>query len=265
MLLPGKMMSTAKRDRAKARKRSDREAPSGLKTVTGDEAYDILLELAALKPKDRVLDLACGNGGLTFQLAARCAYVTGVDTSEDRIALASERAIASGADNVSFQVGDPQHLEFPDGMLDKALCHGGIHSFEQPGAVITEMARVVKPTGHVVISDIVTSEDPAWREAHTRIERSRLSSVISLLSPSQLRDVLSAAGLSLERERHWQTRVRFTDWMRQAEADRSTIDRTRRLLQEGARKKTTDLEITVEDQAVEFSHRWMACLALKLL
>jgi ubiquinone/menaquinone biosynthesis C-methylase UbiE len=259
------MMSTAKRDRAKARKKSDRQADDLPKVAARDELHGIILELAALNPKDRVLDLACGGGELVFEMAGRCAYVSGVDVSEDLIAVASERAVESGAHNVSLQVGDPQHLEFSDGMFDKVFCHAGMHLFAEPPAVIVEMARVVKSAGQVVISDIVASEDPAWREAHNRIERSRRPAHVSVLSPNQLREMIATAGLSLEQERQWQVRERFNDWVRRAGADRSAIDRTRRLLQDAARKKTTDLEITVKDQAVEFSHRWMACLALKLL
>lgn len=232
--------------------------------VKWDDAVRVIREFSEVQAKDRVLDVACGDGMLAFEVARHCAYVTGVDISESMIALAAEKTIEAGAKNVSFQVGDAAHLEFPNATFDRAFCRLGIHHFADPAAAIGEMIRVLKSPGHLIIADIVSSEDPAWREAHNRIERSRDPSHQRMLSPRELGRLIQDAGLSVEKTTHWQIRRRFNEWMRLAGADKSVIERTRRLLQEAARKKSTDLDIATRGNNIEFTHRWMACVALKL-
>ncbi len=211
-----------------------------------------------------MLDVACGDGALAFEVAPHCAYATGVDISDGMIALAWERTIEAGTKNVSFQVGDAMHLELPDATFDRVFCRLSIHHFSDPALAVSEMMRVLKTPGHLIVADIVSSEDPAWREARNRIERSRDPSHERILSPRELGALLEDAGLSLEKVTHWQTRRRFNEWMQLVDADKPTIDRTRRLLQEAAKKKSTDLDIAMRGNNIEFTHRWMACVALKL-
>jgi len=241
-----------------------RENDPASRRVKWDDAVRVIREFSEVKSKDRVLDVACGDGVLTFEVARHCAYVNGVDISEAKIALAAEHSIEGGANNVSFQVGDAANLEFPDGTFDRVFCRLGLHHFEDPVTAIREMIRVLKTPGHLIIADIASSEDPAWREAHNRIERSRDPSHQRMLSPRELGSLLGETGLSIEKATHWQTRRRFNDWMRLVDADKSVVDRTRRLLQEAAKKKSTDLDIATRGNNIEFTHRWMACMALKL-
>lgn len=257
-------MTTAAIDKEAPGSFPGRESDSASRRVTWDDAIRLIRQFSEVKAKDRVLDVACGDGGLAFEVARHCAYVTGVDISESMIALAAERTIEAGAKNVSFQVGDAAHLEFADGTFDRVFCRLGIHHFADPAAAIHEMMRVLRTPGQLIIADIVSSEDPAWREAHNRIERSRDPSHQRMLSRRELVHLLEDAGLSIEKTTHWQTRRRFNEWMRLVDADKSVVERTRRLLQEAAKKKTTDLDIATRGNNIEFTHRWMACVALKL-
>jgi SAM-dependent methyltransferase len=257
-------MVAAEIDRESPRSESGAGSESVPRRVKWDDTVRIIREFSGVKPTDRVLDVACGDGILAFEIARHCAYLTGVDVSEGMIALASERAIEAGANNVSFQVGDAANLELPDGTFDRVFCRLGVHHFSDPAKALQEMVRVVKTLGHLIIADIISSEDPSWREAHNRIEHSRDPSHQGMLSPRQIRALLEGAGLSLENVTHWQTRRRFTEWMRLVDADKSMIERTHRLMQEAAKKKSTDLDIAISGNSIEFTHRWMACLALKL-
>ena len=257
-------MVSAEIDKKRERHESDRRSGPEPRRAKWDDAVRIIREFSAVGGRDRVLDVACGDGILAFELAPHCAYLTGVDISESMIALASERAIEAGANNVSFQVGDAEQLEFDDGTFDRAFCRLGLHHFRDPLKALHEMKRTLKSPGHLIVADLVSSEDAAWREAHNRIERARDPSHHIMLSPRQLRAIIADAGLSQENEMHWQTPRRFTEWMRLVDADKHTIERTRRLMHDAAKKKTTDLDITTRGNNIEFTHRWMACMALKL-
>lgn len=105
-----------------------------------------LLDQAGVGAGQRVLDLACGEGGLAREAVARGAQVWGVDLS--RIALARGRAGRSGA---AFGLADGERLPFAGGSFDRVLNIGSLEHFEDPLAGLREMARVLDPAGRACI------------------------------------------------------------------------------------------------------------------
>ena len=246
------------------RREFDRQADVRGRRVGWDDVNRIIREFSGLKGTDRVLDVACGDGILSFELAKHCAYVTGVDLSDSQLALAAERSIETGAKNLSFVQGDAEHLNFPNDAFDRIFCRLGLHHFSDPGRVVDEMIRVVKKPGHIVIADLVSSDSESLREAHNKIERSRDPAHVEMLSPRQMRTLIVESGLTLEREITWETRRRFDDWMRLVGADKGTVERTRRMMLDAAKKKSTDLDIEGRGNSMEFTHHWMAISTMAL-
>jgi demethylmenaquinone methyltransferase/2-methoxy-6-polyprenyl-1,4-benzoquinol methylase len=102
---------------------------------------------------DRVLDCATGTGD--FALAFRRAVgpegdVVGVDFCAEILALAPAKALRRRAP-VRFQVADVLALPFPDGAFDVASIAFGIRNVDDPARGLSEMARVVRPGGRVVV------------------------------------------------------------------------------------------------------------------
>ncbi|WP_088623784.1 class I SAM-dependent methyltransferase [Oceanicola sp. 22II-s10i] len=95
-----------------------------------------------VQPTDTVLDLCCGQGTLTAQLAATGAAITGMDFSPEMLALA--RRAAPEAEIVE---GDAMAMPFADASFDRVLCNFGMmHIPDQPKA-LSEIRRVLKPGG----------------------------------------------------------------------------------------------------------------------
>src|SRR5579871_4275884 len=81
------------------------------------EFFPAFLKLASVQPGERVLDLACGPGDLTFEAAARAGAqgeVLGIDSSPEMIELARRRAVEAGLTNVRFEVMDAEKLGLRD-------------------------------------------------------------------------------------------------------------------------------------------------------
>jgi SAM-dependent methyltransferase len=232
--------------------------------VAWDDLPRLISEFGDVDSRDRILDVPCSDGALAFQLAPGCGYVVGADASETMIAAAALRAVEEGIDNISFQVGRAEHLEFADGTFDRVICWDGLHHFADPAAVIRELARVLRPPGYLIAVDIDPSEDRAWRETHNRIERSRDPSHVALYTRPQVRSFLVDCGMTVERETRWQARRPFELWMAPVDPDEGTLERTRRLLTEASRKKSAGLEISVKGRSIELVHRLAAWLAIKL-
>lgn len=114
-----------------------------------------LLDRLGLEPGHTVLDLGCGTGDHTREVAARLApggQAVGVDFSTSMIAEATRRQAASDAP-VRFEHGDAQHLAFETGTFDacrteRMLCH-----VPDCQVALREMVRVVRPGGRVGVID----------------------------------------------------------------------------------------------------------------
>ena len=112
-------------------------------------------DLAAVGPGSRALDVATGTGDLAVALAARGAEVTGVDFSEEMLALARRKA-----PGLTFASGNALALELPDDSFDAATVGFGARNFDDLGRGLAEMARVVRPGGRVVVLEITNPQRP---------------------------------------------------------------------------------------------------------
>ena len=116
-------------------------------------------DLAELAPGGRALDVATGTGDLALELAGRVApggEVVGVDFSERMLELAR----AKGGTRVRFESGNALALDYPDGGFDAATVGFGARNFSDLERGLSEMARVVRPGGRVVVLEITTPRRP---------------------------------------------------------------------------------------------------------
>ncbi|EFL03559.1 2-heptaprenyl-1,4-naphthoquinone methyltransferase [Streptomyces sp. SPB78] len=111
--------------------------------------------LPHLKPHMRVLDLGCGPGTITADLAALVpqGHVTGIDASEEVLAKAAAEAERRGLANVDFTTGDGHALAYPDDTFCVAHAHQVLQHVGDPVGVLRELRRVVKPGGIVAVRD----------------------------------------------------------------------------------------------------------------
>jgi ubiquinone/menaquinone biosynthesis C-methylase UbiE len=111
--------------------------------------------LPSLRPGLDLLDVGCGPGTITVDLAARVApgRVLGLDVSPDPLAEAQAAAAAAGV-AVEFEVGDVYALEIEDGSFDVVHAHQVLQHLTDPVAALREMARVCRPGGVVAVRDV---------------------------------------------------------------------------------------------------------------
>ena len=114
-----------------------------------------LLDLADPRPDDRVLELACGAGGLGLA-AARLVGPDGEvvisDVTPGMTAAAEARASASGMGNVRTEVLDIEAIDQPDASYDVVLCRDGLQFAVDPSRAAREIHRVLRPGGRVAVA-----------------------------------------------------------------------------------------------------------------
>ena len=106
-------------------------------------------QILARYPVATALDAACGTGRHTEYLTSLGHQVTGVDATPEMLELA-----AAKVPGATFETADLTALPFPDGHFDIAVCSLALTHSPDLGPPISELARVLRPGGHLVISDV---------------------------------------------------------------------------------------------------------------
>jgi demethylmenaquinone methyltransferase / 2-methoxy-6-polyprenyl-1,4-benzoquinol methylase len=115
------------------------------------------VDRAELSPGDAALDLCCGTGDLTLELARRVGAggrVVGCDFSERMLELARRKAGQRGASQARFEWADALELPYAEGSFDAVAVGFGVRNLVDLELGLAEMARVLKPGGRAVILEI---------------------------------------------------------------------------------------------------------------
>jgi ubiquinone/menaquinone biosynthesis C-methylase UbiE len=167
-----------------------------------------MLELAALRPGDRVLELACGPGGVGLAAAQRIGpegEVVISDVAAEMTAIATARASALGLGNVSTCELDIESIDEPDGSYDVAFCREGIMLVQDPVRAAGEILRVLRPGGRVVLTVWGSRQRNPWlgvvfdsvsAQLGAPVPAPGMPGPFSLDDPDRLEEVLSEAGLT---------------------------------------------------------------------
>jgi ubiquinone/menaquinone biosynthesis C-methylase UbiE len=112
-----------------------------------------LMTMAALEPGERVLDIACGTGLVTFRAAdavGSTGRVVATDISQKMVDYTAQEATRRGLSHVECLRMGAESLEFPDGSFDAVLCALGLMYVPEVAASLAEMRRVLAPGGRAV-------------------------------------------------------------------------------------------------------------------
>jgi ubiquinone/menaquinone biosynthesis C-methylase UbiE len=116
-------------------------------------AHERLFRMASLQPGERVLDVACGTGLITFPAAEAVGAqgaVVATDISEAMVAAVTGEAQRRGFAHVTAQRLEAENLDLPDDSVDAALCALGLMYVPDPQLALAQMLRVLRPGGRMV-------------------------------------------------------------------------------------------------------------------
>lgn len=123
-----------------------------------------LVRMAGVKPGDRALDVCCGTGDISERLARAGATVTGLDFSEPMLAVARQRSAATAPQRtVNFLQGDGMRLPFERNFFEVVTVGYGLRNLSNWEVGLTEMFRVAKPGGRVLVLDFGKPDNALWR------------------------------------------------------------------------------------------------------
>jgi ubiquinone/menaquinone biosynthesis C-methylase UbiE len=137
-------------------------------------AQDCLLEMAALLPGERVLDVACGTGLITFRsadLVGASGHVVATDISERMVEHIRTIAAARRSANVTACRSHAEESTFDAASFDAVLCGLGLMYTPQPLVALREMRRVLRPGGRAVAAVWGARTHCGWAEIFPIVER----------------------------------------------------------------------------------------------
>jgi demethylmenaquinone methyltransferase / 2-methoxy-6-polyprenyl-1,4-benzoquinol methylase len=127
---------------------------------------ELLKHVVAEDPK-RVLDVATGTAGVAIAVARQTgAHVTGVDVSEDMLAIGRRRVESAGLhDRIDLQLAPAEELPLADGSFDAITFTYVLRYVGDPAATIGELARTLRPGGVMAGLDFFVPPNPFWHAA----------------------------------------------------------------------------------------------------
>lgn len=127
-------------------------------TYADAEGLAWMLKDLPVSPDAEALDIATGTGEFARALAPHVAKVIGLDATDAMLEQGKHFIEQAGIENITFRKGIVQELPFEDETFDIVSSRYAFHHFADPKPVISEMARVCKTGGHVIIVDIVVPD-----------------------------------------------------------------------------------------------------------
>ena len=121
------------------------------------------VDRAGVSPGDAVLDVCCGTGDLSFELAGRVSpggHVVGCDFSEQMLDLAREKALQREIESVRFEWADALSLPYDAGRFDAVTVGFGVRNLADLDRGLREMTRVLRPGGRLVVLEITQPTRP---------------------------------------------------------------------------------------------------------
>jgi len=240
------------------------DAMSGHRLFTSGDVVDWFRDSVVASRGALVLDLACGPGIISAALAPYAQHVSGVDLTPRMIEHARERCSAAGLTNTEFQEASAEHLPFSADRFDSVVTRLSFHHFTDVPAVLSEIRRVLKPEGRLLIADIISSPNPAEAGLQDALENLRDPSHVRMLPETELVQMVQSAGFSIQSVDSLANEREFSEWAAIVSGARSLDSLEvvmRRLAENGV---TAGIGLRTVNDGLFFDHHWRLVTAQKV-
>lgn len=164
-------------------------------------------------PQAHVLDMGCGGGHVSFTLAEQVNQVCAYDISQSMLDVVAKEAAHRGLTNIEVCQGDVANLPFAEDSFDFVVTRYSAHHWPHWEMALSEIRRVLKPTGKAIIIDVISCDNPLLDSFLQTIEMIRDPSHVRDFSLSQWAAGLSKQGLQIESCQQFGLFLEYQAWI----------------------------------------------------
>ena len=175
--------------------------------------FALLQAAVAGRPDARVLDLGCGAGHVSFQVAPLVAHVVAYDLSAQMLAVVADSARQRGLGNIRGELGAAERLPFADASFDFVFSRYSAHHWSDLGLALREARRVLKPGGVAAFIDVAAPGLPLLDTHLQTVEVLRDTSHVRDYSAAEWLAQLGGAGLQVTAHSRQRLRLEFSSWV----------------------------------------------------
>lgn len=211
--------------------------------ASGDDLEQII-KLIGNRPDAIALDMGCGGGHVSFNIAPLVSVVVAYDLSENMLTTVASEAEVRGITNIVTKHGSAENLPCPDNSFDIVVSRYSAHHWQNPLKGLNQMHRALKNGGLAFFSDVITPSDP--------LNDTWLQSVELLRDPSHVRNLrlsdwtkyLEANGYRIEKITTGRLRLEFNSWITRTKTPENLVKTIKHLLQnaKGETKRYFEIE-----------------------
>ena len=215
------------------------------------------------KKTETVLEVAAGTCVCGRSLAPLVQKVTCLDMTAAMLAVGKDMAEKEGLCNMNFVQGDAERLPFLDDGFDIVISRLAFHHFANPKRCFSEMARVLKPGGKLVVIDMEAAEE-TLRAVEDEIETLRDPSHMRNLSRNDFAGLFENYHLTITAADCTEIPVSLTAWLALTQTSEGVAAKiTQRLRDEMAGGSLTGFQPYEKDGEIYFNQRWLMMIGEK--
>lgn len=203
-----------------------------------------MVERAAPHAEDQLLDVATGGGHVARVFGLLVGRVVVADLTPPMLRTALAFLESSGIDKLDGVAADAESLPFAAGSFDLVTCRIAPHHFPRPDRFVAEAARVLKPSGRLVLIDSTVPAGPLG-DFFNRFEKVRDPSHVRSLTIAEWSGLIESTGLSLAPTESFRKRHDFDDWTARS-----------RTASDAKAELTAMMRTLGEDAVTVFDARW---------
>ena len=186
----------------------------------------VMVAAANLRGDERVLDAGCGAGHTAASFAPHVAEVVALDFTAPMLQQVEMLAEERGLANISTRLGDVESLPFDDGTFDLVVSRYSAHHWPNPEQAMHEFARVLRPRGQFILSDVIGFGNPVCDTYLNAIEVLRDSSHVRDYTLAEWNSTFLDTGFTVEVIFNYRIELEFEEWtvrMATSEVNRAAI------------------------------------------
>lgn len=221
------------------------------------------IENVGFSSNDEVLEIGAGTCGFGREIAPKVQKIYEYDLTKAMLDKGKNESLKAGIINAEYIVGEAENLKFENKSFDKTVSRLAFHHFENIEKPFSEMVRVLKDSGKIVIIDIEARKEFLRNNADI-IEKFRDNSHSKMISKSEIFTLAEKYNLKNVKYSSKPIELKLEDWMNLTELDESSkvIIRTK-MLEDINNEKETGFEPYLKNDEIYFCHNWFLFIATK--